>query len=77
MGRSGMQRQQSDLHVSASPKLNKISTALHTLPSRLTNCYATVSFSKVSTMGIKGGLPADIGQLTDLQSLYVAAEHYS
>jgi hypothetical protein len=31
-------------------------------------------FSKVSTMGIKGVLPADIGQLTDLQSLYVAAQ---
>jgi hypothetical protein len=34
-------------------------------------------FSKVSTMGIKGVLPADIGQLTDLQSLYVAAQRYS
>ena len=30
---------------------------------------------KVSTMGIKGLLAADIGQLTELQSLYVAAEH--
>lgn len=36
-----------------------------------------LSFSKVSTMGIKGVLAADIGQLSELQSLYVAAQHHS
>uniref|UniRef100_A0A453I6B1 Uncharacterized protein n=1 Tax=Aegilops tauschii subsp. strangulata TaxID=200361 RepID=A0A453I6B1_AEGTS len=56
-------------------KLNKNFTA-HSAECQVNKSYhyyTTVSFRKVSTMGIKGLLAADIGQLTELQSLYVAA----
>ncbi len=73
MGWSGMQQQQSDLHVSAlllcSITLHVSNYKVYVYP-LLPDC-----FSKISTMGIKGVLAADIGQLTELQSLYVAAEH--
>lgn len=37
----------------------------------LLDSHACDSFRKLSTMGIKGSLAADIGQLSNLQSLYV------
>ena len=37
----------------------------------LLDFHACDSFRKLSTMGIKGTLAADIGQLSNLQSLYV------
>lgn len=53
----------------------KKKTPLHTHSTILSllelDLHAWDSFRKLSTMGIQGSLAADIGQLSDLQSMYV------
>jgi hypothetical protein len=71
VGRSDVRRQQSDLHVGvfSSRNLFKFRCVPHSSDHAF-HC-TTLSFRKLSTMGIKGVLAADIGQLSNLQSLSV------
>jgi hypothetical protein len=73
-----VRRRQSDLHVGVHPHSSdtkKKKTPLHTHSTILSllelDLHAWDSFRKLSTMGIQGSLAADIGQLSDLQSMYV------